>query len=82
MCVRPEGRSRYYAREDSLARARTRFPENVVPAANFIETIRYYEKIGIMPNPPRNNSGYLIYSSSHLGRLSFVRRDCPQAGVW
>ena len=40
-----------------------------------IETIRYYEKIGIMPNPPRNNSGYRIYSSSHLGRLTFVRRS-------
>lgn len=40
-----------------------------------IETIRYYERIGIMPNPPRNSSGYRIYSSPHLGRLSFVRRS-------
>ncbi len=39
------------------------------------ETIRYYEKIGIMPNPPRNSSGYRIYSTPHLERLSFVRRS-------
>ena len=39
-----------------------------------IETIRYYEKIGIMPNPPRNSSGYRIYSAPHLERLSFIRR--------
>lgn len=40
-----------------------------------IETIRYYEKIGIMPNPPRNSSGYRIYSAPHFERLSFVRRS-------
>ena len=40
-----------------------------------IETIRYYEKIGIMPAPPRNSSGYRIYSTPHLERLSFVRRS-------
>ena len=39
------------------------------------ETIRYYEKIGIMPNPPRNSSGYRIYATPHLERLSFVRRS-------
>lgn len=40
-----------------------------------IETIRYYEKIGIMPHPPRNSSGYRVYSTPHLERLSFVRRS-------
>lgn len=40
-----------------------------------IETIRYYEKIGIMPHPPRNSSGYRIYSAPHLERLSFIRRS-------
>ncbi len=40
-----------------------------------IETIRYYEKIGIMPNPPRNSSGYRVYATSHRERLSFVRRS-------
>jgi len=26
-----------------------------------LETIRYYEKIGMMPDPPRTASGYRIY---------------------
>jgi MerR family transcriptional regulator, mercuric resistance operon regulatory protein len=40
-----------------------------------VETIRYYEKIGIIPHPPRNSSGYRIYSTLHLERLLFVRRS-------
>jgi len=40
-----------------------------------IETIRYYEKVGIMPNPPRSSSGYRIYSAPFLERLLFVRRS-------
>ena len=40
-----------------------------------VETIRYFEKIGILPNPPRNSSGYRIYSTAHLERLSFIRRS-------
>ncbi len=44
-----------------------------------IETIRYYERIGIMPNPRRSSSGHRIYSTPHLERLSFVRR-CRELG--
>jgi MerR family mercuric resistance operon transcriptional regulator len=40
-----------------------------------IETIRYYEKIGVMPAPGRSASGYRIYGADHLKRLSFVRRS-------
>ncbi len=39
-----------------------------------IETIRYYEKIGIMPAPGRSAGGYRLYAPDHLKRLSFVRR--------
>ncbi|WP_292533637.1 helix-turn-helix domain-containing protein [Methylocystis sp.] len=39
-----------------------------------IETIRYYEKIGVMPTPDRSASGYRLYGPDHLKRLSFVRR--------
>jgi MerR family transcriptional regulator, mercuric resistance operon regulatory protein len=39
------------------------------------ETIRYFEKIGILPIPPRNSSGYRVYSTPHLERLSFIRRS-------
>lgn len=40
-----------------------------------IETIRYYEKIGVMPAPDRSASGYRVYGADHLKRLSFVRRS-------
>jgi MerR family mercuric resistance operon transcriptional regulator len=40
-----------------------------------IETIRYYEKIGVMPAPGRSAGGYRIYGPDHLKRLNFVRRS-------
>src|SRR5258707_1183219 len=41
-----------------------------------VETIRYYERIGILPAPPRTKSGnYRSYTADHLARLSFVRRS-------
>lgn len=39
-----------------------------------IETIRYYEKTGLLPDPPRTNAGYRIYSSVHTNRLRFILR--------
>jgi len=39
-----------------------------------IETIRYYEKIGLMPNPARSAGGHRIYDQFHVKRLSFIRR--------
>jgi len=39
-----------------------------------LETIRYYEKIGMMPDPPRTASGYRLYDSGHVSRLRFILR--------
>ena len=39
-----------------------------------IETIRYYEKIGVMPKPARSPAGYRVYGHDHTRRLHFVRR--------
>ena len=39
-----------------------------------VETVRYYEKIGVMPTAARSASGYRVYSSHHVRRLHFVRR--------
>lgn len=39
-----------------------------------VETIRYYEKIGVMPIPARSSGGYRIYDLDHLRRLHFIRR--------
>jgi MerR family mercuric resistance operon transcriptional regulator len=38
-----------------------------------IETIRYYERIGLMPPPPRRGR-YRSYGAEDVGRLGFVRR--------
>ena len=39
-----------------------------------IETIRYYEKIGLMPAPPRTEGRQRVYDGTHLKRLTFIRR--------
>ena len=39
-----------------------------------IETIRYYEKVGLIPAPPRTEGRQRVYDSTHLKRLTFIRR--------
>ena len=39
-----------------------------------IETIRYYERVGLLPAPARSSGGYRLYGTGHLKRLSFIRR--------
>jgi len=39
-----------------------------------IETIRYYEKTGLLPDPPRTDAGYRVYSAAHATRLRFILR--------
>lgn len=40
-----------------------------------IETVRYYERIGLLPEPPRSQGGHRIYGETHLRRLRFIRRS-------
>ena len=40
-----------------------------------IETVRYYERIGLLPPPPRSKGGHRIYSRDHLKRLNFICRS-------
>lgn len=50
-----------------------------------IETIRYYEKLGLLAEPVRQANGYRSYADVHLERLSFIRHcralDMPLAEV-
>ncbi len=39
-----------------------------------LETIRYYEKIGLMPDPSRSAGGYRQYGAVHERRLRFIMR--------
>jgi MerR family mercuric resistance operon transcriptional regulator len=40
-----------------------------------LETVRYYERIGLMPEPPRTEGGHRSYEHEHLKRLGFIRRS-------
>jgi MerR family mercuric resistance operon transcriptional regulator len=39
-----------------------------------LETLRYYERVGIMLPPPRSQSGHREYPESSADRLVFIRR--------
>jgi MerR family mercuric resistance operon transcriptional regulator len=39
-----------------------------------LETIRYYERIGLMPAPGRTQGGHRVFDESHRRRLTFIRR--------
>ncbi|PJF33478.1 MAG: heavy metal-responsive transcriptional regulator, partial [Phototrophicales bacterium] len=38
------------------------------------EAIRYYERIGLIPEPQRADNGYRMYTQSDVERLNFIRR--------
>lgn len=42
--------------------------------ATTVETVRYYERIGLLAAPLRTQGNYRRYDRSHLERLSFIRR--------
>lgn len=39
-----------------------------------LETVRYYERIGLMPEPGRTVGGHRLYDDMHRRRLTFIRR--------
>jgi len=39
-----------------------------------IETVRFYERIGLLPRPARNAARYRLYEEADVHRLTFVRR--------
>jgi len=42
-------------------------------ASTPIETIRYYEREGLLPAPARTQGNFRLYEGSHLERLQFIR---------
>src|SRR5579863_839327 len=40
-----------------------------------IETVRYYEQVGLMPPPPRSEGGHRLYGQDLVKRLMFIRRS-------
>ena len=39
-----------------------------------VQTIRYYEQLGLLPQPSRTRSGYRIYGEKALKRLQFIKQ--------
>src|SRR5438128_5619055 len=39
-----------------------------------VETVRYYERVGLLPPPARSSGGYRLYGTDQLKRLSVIRR--------
>lgn len=37
------------------------------------QTIRYYERIGVLPKPERADNGYQLYNQDDINRLRFIR---------
>src|SRR5687768_9395922 len=50
-----------------------------------VQTVRYYEREGLLDAPARTSSGYRAYGTEHLERLNFVRHcrslDMPLAEI-
>ncbi len=38
------------------------------------DTLRHYERIGVLPEPPRSESGYRRYSAEHVDRVLLIRK--------
>lgn len=51
-----------------------RIGELSVASGCHVETIRYYERVGLVPAPTRSDSGYRAYSAADVQRLRFVVR--------
>jgi MerR family mercuric resistance operon transcriptional regulator len=39
-----------------------------------IETVRYYQRIGLLDEPPKPTQGYRVYPHALLARLHFIAR--------
>ncbi|AFL73616.1 Cd(II)/Pb(II)-responsive transcriptional regulator [Thiocystis violascens] len=57
-----------------------RIGELAAAAGVDVETIRYYERLGLLPAPPRRSNGYRTYARDHLERLAFIRH-CRALGM-
>lgn len=40
-----------------------------------VETIRYYERIGLLPQPERTSGNYRLYGPAERQRLAFIRHS-------
>lgn len=53
---------------------RMRISEAAAASGCHLETIRYYERVGLMPRPKRTGNGYRNYAPADVERLRFISR--------
>jgi len=39
-----------------------------------VETLRFYEREGLLPEPPRSDAGYRLYDAEAVRRVLFIRK--------
>jgi len=53
---------------------RLRIAEVAAGSGLSIDTLRYYERLGLVPQPARTGSGYRLYEARIVDRLAFIKR--------
>ena len=53
--------------------ARFSIGDLALQSATKVETIRYYERAGLMPSPARTAGNHRAYTQAHADRLAFIR---------
>ena len=51
-----------------------RISEAAIASGCHLETIRYYERVGLLPKAARRTNGYRDYTSAEVERLRFITR--------
>lgn len=69
------GASGFYSMADKPSETGLLIGEAARQSGVHIETIRYYERAGVLPKPGRSSGGHRLYSADQLNRLKFVRRS-------
>ena len=53
---------------------RMKISEAAAASGCHLETIRYYERVGLVPQPTRTGAGYRVYAAADVERLRFISR--------
>lgn len=48
--------------------------ELATATATPVETVRFYEREGLLPAPSRSGGNYRVYDATHVARVAFIRR--------
>jgi DNA-binding transcriptional MerR regulator len=57
-----------------MERAMLKIGEVAARSGVSIDTLRYYERLGLLPKPVRTSSGYRLYEARMVDRLAFIKR--------